>query len=202
MWHRFSAFLLALNSFSWLVIEFVIIRFLVDLLSYICWDFTPVFKLLLVQLEYLEVWMLVLFLPLDWVKMCTELGQTIKLDRSDLLLAIQDIISHFVDLISLLFVLPKCDHSSPSKILEFLFYILILLWLSTGLLTSLVFIFWLLALILTQEAWPYVRDFLQHSYQIWYNITDYKCFLYIGALEIGALIDFGIKAVSLHTSFE
>ena len=84
--------------------------------------------------------MLVLLLPLDWVKVSTELGKSIKLDSSHLLLAIQDVVRHAVNVIGLFLVIPKCDHSSPSQVLEVPFYVLITLWLNFRSLTTLVLV--------------------------------------------------------------
>ena len=84
--------------------------------------------------------MLVLLLPLDWVKVSTELGQTVELDRSHLLLAIQDVVRHVVNVVGLLLILPKCDNSSPSQVLEVPFYVLITLWLNFRSLTTLVLV--------------------------------------------------------------
>jgi hypothetical protein len=51
------------------------------------------------------VWVLVLFLPLDWIEVGAELWESIELYCRHLLFAIQDIVNHLINIHGLLLVI-------------------------------------------------------------------------------------------------
>ena len=94
--------------------------------------------------------MRVLLLPPDRVEEGTKLWQTFELDRSHLLLAVQYIVGHLVNVQGLLLVFPKGDHSSPPQVLEGQLNVFILHRLGIISVTALGIFLWLKGLVLLQ----------------------------------------------------
>ncbi len=85
--------------------KLVILRFPVDILPGLSRHFTPILQLLFIELPDTEVWVLVLFLPLDWIEVGAELWESIELYCRHLLFAIQDIVNHLINIHGLLLVI-------------------------------------------------------------------------------------------------
>ena len=65
----------------------------------------------------------VLLLPLDRIEVRTELRQPFQLDRCHLLLAIENVVNHLVNVLGLLLVVAQGNDSCPPQVLEGHFYV-------------------------------------------------------------------------------
>ena len=86
---------------------------LVDLLPDIGGHGAPVLQLRFVQLVDAEVRLRVLLLPPDRVEEGAELRQSIDLDRCHLLMAVNEVIRHLINMRGLLLVVPQVYDPSP-----------------------------------------------------------------------------------------
>ena len=114
MWYGTAALLFFKLRLLWFIVVFVVGCLLGDLFPDRCCHSAPVLDLVGVELVDGQVWLRIHFLPLDGVEVRTKLRKSIQLDCGHLLLSVDDVISHLVNVVGLLLVVLQVDHSGPS----------------------------------------------------------------------------------------
>ena len=104
VWYLPSAFLYLGLRLLWFIKVSVVGCLLIDLLPNRGGHGTPFLDLFGIKLVHLPVRLRVLLLPPDRVEVGTELRQTIQLDCSHLLLTVDNVVHHLVNMIGLLLI--------------------------------------------------------------------------------------------------
>ena len=87
----------------------------------------PVLQLLFAELPDADMRLFVLLLSLDRIEVRAELRQPFQLDRCHLLLTVENVVHHLVNVRGLLLVVSECNDTGPPQVLEGYFYALSLL---------------------------------------------------------------------------